>query len=235
MNLIRKGQNYTHRGVIGVEAGIVMIAFVIVGAALAIVVLNMGLSTTQKAKTTINSGLGEASSTMEIDGTVVGIACHDNQCGASPVMNATGIPITITSGGKDVNLDPELTAVKLVLNAVEYTDIYSGVVTGAGTSASSIEEGFDNGITAGYLATNPVDGLPDQTNTVAFIYFVVSNGDPDKILAIGEHAVLAVAFEAAERPAALDTMKIEIVLATGATLTIERDIPGLSTTMINLG
>ena len=52
MNLIRKGHRHTHRGVIGVESAIVMIAFVIVAAALAFIVLNTGFSTTQKAKTT---------------------------------------------------------------------------------------------------------------------------------------------------------------------------------------
>ena len=35
MNLIRKGHGHAHRGIIGVESAIVMIAFVIVAAALA--------------------------------------------------------------------------------------------------------------------------------------------------------------------------------------------------------
>jgi archaeal flagellin FlaB len=51
MNLIQKGHRHTHRGIIGIESAIVLIAFVIVAAALAFVVLNMGFSTTQKAKT----------------------------------------------------------------------------------------------------------------------------------------------------------------------------------------
>ena len=54
MKLVRKGHGHTHRGVIGVESAIVMIAFVIVAAALAFVVLNMGFSTTQRAKTAIH-------------------------------------------------------------------------------------------------------------------------------------------------------------------------------------
>jgi len=37
------------KGVVGIESAIVLIAFVIVAAALAFVVLNMGFSTTQKA------------------------------------------------------------------------------------------------------------------------------------------------------------------------------------------
>ncbi|MCV0366716.1 MAG: flagellin, partial [Nitrosopumilus sp.] len=57
MKLQRKGTRHSHRGVIGVESAIVMIAFVIVAAALAFVVLNMGFTTSQKAKTTIISGL----------------------------------------------------------------------------------------------------------------------------------------------------------------------------------
>ncbi|MCH8996247.1 MAG: flagellin, partial [Thaumarchaeota archaeon] len=42
MNLIQKGHEHTHRGIIGIESAIVLIAFVIVAAALAFVVLNMG-------------------------------------------------------------------------------------------------------------------------------------------------------------------------------------------------
>ncbi len=50
LNLIQKGHGHTQRGIIGLESAIVLIAFVIVAAALAFVVLNMGFSTTQKAK-----------------------------------------------------------------------------------------------------------------------------------------------------------------------------------------
>ncbi|MGQ0606725.1 MAG: archaellin/type IV pilin N-terminal domain-containing protein, partial [Candidatus Nitrosotenuis sp.] len=38
-----------HRGVMGIEAALVLIAFVIVAAALSFVVLNMGFSSTQQA------------------------------------------------------------------------------------------------------------------------------------------------------------------------------------------
>ena len=59
MKLQRKGTRQSHRGVIGVESAIVMIAFVIVAAALAFVVLNMGFTTSQKAKTSIISSLNK--------------------------------------------------------------------------------------------------------------------------------------------------------------------------------
>ncbi len=224
-----------HRGVIGAEAGIIMIAFVIIAAALAFVVLNSGFDTTQKAKTSILSSLGQASSTLEIVGNVIGVACHDNQCGAIPLLNATGVSIKLASGVDSVNFDPETTAVTLMLNGIEYSDIYKGVITGAGNTASSLEEGFDLAKVETWVASNPVDEDPDQTETVAFIYFTQANGDPNKIMVQGEHAVLALSFEASERPATLDTMKIEIITDNGATLLVERDIPLLDNSIVNLG
>ena len=88
MNLIQKGHRHTHRGIIGIESAIVLIAFVIVAAALAFVVLNMGFSTTQKAKVAIIAALEEAGSSLEVAGKITGVAdISDN------VLNATSIPV----------------------------------------------------------------------------------------------------------------------------------------------
>ncbi|HDD26553.1 MAG TPA: flagellin, partial [Acidilobales archaeon] len=61
------------RGITGIEAAIVMIAFVIVAAALAFVTLNMGMFTTQRTREVIHRGLGEASSALEVDGSVTAL------------------------------------------------------------------------------------------------------------------------------------------------------------------
>ena len=55
----------------GIETAIILIAFVIVAASFAFVVLNMGFFTAQRSKTVIGSGLAEASSAIEIDGSVI--------------------------------------------------------------------------------------------------------------------------------------------------------------------
>ncbi|RDJ31895.1 MAG: flagellin [Crenarchaeota archaeon] len=240
MNLIRKGHGHTHRGVIGVESAIVMIAFVIVAAALAFVVLNMGFSTTQKAKTTIISGLSEASSSLEVAGKVMGIACTTAAKGCStPYLNATGIPLRIASGGDAVNLEESYTQVKYLSNSIEYDDIYIGAVTTA--TASSLEGGFDAGITAFSelgTADNPVDQAL-TSGTYAFTYWSVSRGTQNAILDEGEHAILAIGFDSnatpEERPTALDKMRVEVILATGASLTVERDIPTLTHLVTDLG
>src|SRR3972149_3916414 len=118
MNLIQKG--HTHRGIIGIESAIVLIAFVIVAAALAFVVLNMGFSTTQKAKTAIIAAVEEAGSSLEVAGKITAFGDISNN-----VLNATSIPMKIVSGGATSNLDGNFTSVKIITDNIEYENIYT--------------------------------------------------------------------------------------------------------------
>ena len=60
------------KGIVGIEAAIVLIAFVVIAAALSYVVINMGFFTTQKTKETMQSGLDESLSALQLDGVVTG-------------------------------------------------------------------------------------------------------------------------------------------------------------------
>ena len=240
MNLIRKGHGHAHRGVIGVESAIVMIAFVIVAAALAFVVLNMGFATTQKAKTTIISGLGEASSSLEVSGKVMGVGC--TTCDSSnPKLNATVIPLKIASGGNSVNLDLNFVTVKYLSNTVEYTNLYEGTLNS--TTYTNAEAAFDAAETASWidgLATgganeNPIDGDTQATATTAFVFWSVTNTPQNSILDEGEHASLALVFADADKPNALDKMRTEVIVSTGAALTVERQVPTISYDIVDMG
>ena len=233
MNLARKRNGCSHRGIIGVESAIVLIAFVIVAAALAFVVLNMGFSTTQKAKTTIIAGLNEASSGLEVSGKVVGLA----QSGVSPVrLNATAIPIKVASGGDGVNLDPALTQIAYLSNSVQFDDIYIG------SFIDDVHDGFRSALAD---AQNPMTGdcwagSGDYPVTEATIYWSeASQSPPNLVLDQGEHALIAICFESGateQRPAGLDNIRVEVIVATGASLTVERQVPaGMSTAIVDLG
>ncbi|MGY5149634.1 MAG: archaellin/type IV pilin N-terminal domain-containing protein [Candidatus Nitrosopumilus sp. bin_68KS] len=235
MKLQQKGTRHSHRGVIGVESAIVMIAFVIVAAALAFVVLNMGFTTSQKAKTTIIAGLEESGSSMQVAGKVIGSGCTTSAggCSTTPYLNATSYPIKITSGGDSVNLSAATTAVKYLSNTVEYDDIYKGPITNAEyrTLSSAFTAAINN---YGYIEYHPTTaGGPNATS--AFIYWSVSGSTINSILDEGEHAVLTIAYEATERPAALDTIRAEIIPATGASLSVERQVPTITTSVVDLG
>ena len=228
MNLIRKGHGHAHRGVIGVESAIVMIAFVIVAAALAFVVLNMGFSTTQRAKTAIIASLEESSSSLEIAGKITGAGDVDVS-----FLNVTAVPLKIASGGSSVNLNVALTAVKYLSNSVEYDNIYNGTLTSGShiNLTKAMQVAVDNG--SSLLRTNPVNdtAVPETT---AIIYWSV-NRNNNFILDQGEHAILAIAHGSAERPGPLDTVRAEILVPTGAPLTIERLVPNITHTVVDLG
>ncbi|QLH06875.1 archaellin/type IV pilin N-terminal domain-containing protein [Nitrosopumilus ureiphilus] len=234
MKLQRKGTRHSHRGVIGVESAIVMIAFVIVAAALAFVVLNMGFTTTQKAKTSIISSLDEASSSMQIAGKVIGSG--DTTVGK---LNMTAFPIKIASGGANVNLDAKTAAVKYVSNSIDYDNIYVGTLSGEYKSLSSATAAAVSATSTGFetfsdVDVNPFLGVSHPSNTRAFIYWSQESTSND-ILEQGETAVLAIAFKANERPSALDKVKAEIIVPTGAALTVERQVPTITNQVVDLG
>ena len=220
----------SHRGVSGLEAAVITIVIVIVAAALAFVVLNMGFSTTQKAKTTIVSSLSEASSSLEVAGKVIAI-------GDTTLSNlrVVSIPIKVASGGDSVNLQNTTASIKYMSNSREYDNIYSAALTSATyanvttafTAANSQLAHFDNG--------NPVtsaSAAPD--NTKAIIYWSVRT-NTNAILDQGEHANVAIAYRIEDKPAALDKVKIEIIVPTGAALTVERQVPSITTSVVDLG
>jgi flagellin FlaB len=242
MKLQRKGTRHSHRGVIGVESAIVMIAFVIVAAALAFVVLNMGFSTSQKAKTTIIAGLAESSSSLQISGKVTGIGCSstssDPACSTNSKLNATAFPIKVTSGGNAVNLAEATTAIKYLSNSVEYDDIYAGPIYDAEYKSLSAA------LTAATRETgNSFDAFNDDahaisnattSSTKAIIYWI-QQSNTNAVLESGEHAVLAIAYDSNDRPSGLDTIKVELIVATGAALTVERQVPNIASSIVDLG
>ena len=232
MKLIRKGHGHAHRGVIGVESAIVMIAFVIVAAALAFVVLNMGFSTTQRAKTAIIASLEESSSSLEIAGKVTGAGDVDDG-----FMNVTAVPLKIASGGSSVNLSVGLTAVKYLTNNVEYDNIYAGHLQVG--NYDNLTLALDAAVSGGgagvdLINVNSVTSNTAANETAAIVYWTV-NRNNNFILDQGEHAILAIQHGGSERPQALDTIRSEILVPTGAPLTIERLVPNITHPVVDLG
>jgi flagellin FlaB len=230
MNLIQKGHRHTHRGIIGIESAIVLIAFVIVAAALAFVVLNMGFSTTQKAKTAIIAAYEEAGSSLEVAGKIT--ASGDP---LDDVINATTIPLKIVSGGASANLDGNFTSIKIITADIEYDNVYTYGPLFVGTYANATEAwqvAENNGwICAG---CNPYNGTLNPTETIAIIYWNVNQND-NAIMDIGEHAQLSVAYARDDRPHSLDTIAFEISTPKGAPLTVDRLVPNITTTIVDLG
>jgi len=114
------------KGIVGIEAAIVLIAFVIIAAAFAFMVINMGLFSTQRSKDTISQGLREASSPLQVDGSIFVRTTSDLD------VNASIIPLR-AMGVKYVPVGRNETVVSLSVvhrggSSISYSNIYYGVV-----------------------------------------------------------------------------------------------------------
>ena len=229
MKLIRKGNRPTHRGIIGIEAAIVLIAFVIVAAALAFVVLNMGFTTTQKAKTAIVAALEEAGSSMQVTGKIT--ATGDVQ---NVRLNTTNIPIKIVSGGASANLDGNVTAIRFVGSELEYDNVYDNGPISIGQFRNSTFA-WNQAQAMGWIAAgeHPItENGPAQTT--AIIYWTI-NKNNNTILDIGENIVMSIAYEASERPMTLEKVAFEIFIPEGAPLTVDRTVSEVTSRVVDLG
>ena len=90
---------HNDEGFTGLEAAIVLIAFVVVAAVFSYVVLGAGFFTTQKAQQAVHSGVSQASSTLEVVGNVYGLG-GTNNAGIEYVNFSLGL----AAGGTPVDL-----------------------------------------------------------------------------------------------------------------------------------
>jgi flagellin FlaB len=84
----------------GLEAAIVLIAFVVVASTFTYVVLGAGFFTTQKSQETVHTAVGQASSAVEIVGNVYGIA--DN---AGSDINRINFSLGLAAGATPVDIN----------------------------------------------------------------------------------------------------------------------------------
>ncbi len=85
-------------GFTGLEAAIVLIAFVIVAAVFAFVALQAGFSSTQQGQSVIHDGIGQAGSSCTVNGIVYGISA------APDYLDAIVIPVSLTAGSEPIDI-----------------------------------------------------------------------------------------------------------------------------------
>jgi len=187
-----------------------MIAFVVVAAALAFVVLNMGMFTTQRAREVIARGLGEASSALEVDGSVTAVTNSNGE------VTLISIPIKLAPGREVVDLNKSKTNIAIFISSsktgasLAYEDAHGGVLYG-----SSVPTSFD------LLSLRDDTKIQADSATVVFVKEVTS----DTVLEFGEKALVIIKLSNGLGP--YDKIRVEIRPPEGAPLTVERMIPAI--------
>ena len=90
---------YKDEGFTGLEAAIVLIAFIVVAAVFSYVVLGAGFFTTQKSQEVVHTGVQQASSTLQVVGNVYGMAPY-----AGGNVNNVSFTISLAPGGTPVDV-----------------------------------------------------------------------------------------------------------------------------------
>lgn len=192
------------RGIVGIEAAIVLIAFVVIAAALSYVVINMGFFTTQKTKETMTAGLEESLAALQLDGVVTG------KTNSTSYVEYICFPVKLSVGRASLDLKEESLIVSVYLPNATLLNVYQGAVSTSNSTWTTL------------VTTLGLTG--DQAK------FAIYNGDGDTVLESTEKAFLMVRLDSASTPRHTvydyETVKIEVKTAKGAALTVVRTAPG---------
>ncbi|TAK63705.1 MAG: flagellin [Dehalococcoidia bacterium] len=151
-------------GITGLETAIVLIAFVVVAAVFAFVVLSTGLFSSERGKETVYAGLAKTRGSMELTG---GVIASSN----TTKLTAITFDLTLAAGGDQVNLNPTDTTNRTVIsyqdndnkvNDVVYT---TTVITGGAGDLLEQGELFEINIDLTQTALTAVNLTTNQTFT----------------------------------------------------------------------
>ena len=99
----------SRKGIVGIEAAIVLIAFVLVASALAFVVLNMGMFTTQKSKEVIARAYEESTRALDVAGSVIAKVDTNNK-----LVDFIAVPIKLTAGARPIDLNKTVVSLTII-------------------------------------------------------------------------------------------------------------------------
>lgn len=148
-------------GITGLETAIILIAFVVVAAVFAFVVLSTGLFASERGKEAVYAGLGKTRGTMELTGGVIGSSNGTN-------ITQITFSLTLAAGGDTVNLratDPINRTVISYIDANTITpDLGYTTATVTGTNDGLLQPGELMTVTIDFTAqSSPITLGPNTT------------------------------------------------------------------------
>jgi len=140
------------RGITGLETAIILIAFVVVAAVFAFVVLSTGLFSSERGKEAVYAGLSKTRGTMELTG---GVIAESNTTAITTVT----FNVTLAAGGDSVNLratDPiNRTVISYIDANVVVPDLAYTTATLTGTNDGLLQQGELMSITIDFTTSSP--------------------------------------------------------------------------------
>jgi flagellin FlaB len=209
------------RGMVGIDTAIILIAFVLVAAAVAFVVLDMGMTSATKAKQTMVNGLQEASTALQVNGEILGVVN-----GTGKGIEEIAIPLGVTPGTGYVSFDKNTFVVSFTDQYGTYPNIYEGVSPKLISSSTSLSS----------LYNNTVSNTTGKSSVLATAYFITGNITPTVLGPYGQ-ALLVISVNSTKSMTPYNSFTVTIKPSVGGALTVSRIIPPdlVSNSTIDLG
>ena len=203
------------RGIVGIEAAIVLIAFVLVASALAFVAINMGMFASQKSKEVMAKAYDSATRALDVAGDAIAKVNTAKQ-----QVTAVYVPIKLSAGTSPVDL--KKTVVSLLVQKPD-------------GNGSAVADAVNMTGVTGLSKITSLDQITGLGSLSAMWY--IAQGNNNTLLEPGEVAILAVNVTdtAGNGLPAYSTIQIEIKPPVGAPLAVRYEVPPvLTSTYIDL-
>ena len=217
MKLLKNEDAFT-----GLEAAIVLIAFIVVAAVFSYVMLGAGFFATQEAQRTVHTGSQQASSSLEIIGNIYGMNDNAGKTSVSQKLDYIEFTVGNTAGGSPIDITQML--VTFVCGETSEVIPFSetGSIKGIGAATNPNSGGADSAIIAagtdgkwGVIMTYNDIGK-DATGTIE---------NRNKLLEPGEQFVLKVAFPEDAKLTPNTRFSVNLQPAIGAAFPIKKTVP----------
>lgn len=206
-----------------------LITFGVVALGITWSVMSSGFTSSDVMKEVVEEAVQDSANNLQVIGKVTASADVSDA-----KIKATSTPITATTTGlvdlRTQNIKVTYKIVKLGSHEISYDNIYSGMLKG---SASSLSDALAKAKEQGLISANPnLNEKPDTTS--AFVYWVIDQNN-DVFLEYNEIANLVVVYSDKDRPISSEFIKLQVEESEGMLLDIQRTIPTVSGTVVDLG
>jgi flagellin FlaB len=208
-----------------------LISFAVIAVSLTWTVMNSGLSSSEMVKDVVEDAVKHSANGLLVIGKMTGAADVTD----SKVM-VTATPVASTTSGL-VNVNPHnikvtYTIIKDGSHTITHDNIYVGTIQD--TSFNSINDALIEAKKRGLIQVNPLVDSEKPDTTSAFMYWII-NQDFDSNVQSNEIASLVVVYADKDRPSTGEYLRIDVVEERGILLTIERTVPNISSSILDLG
>ena len=206
-----------------------LITFGVVALGITWSVMSSGFTSSDVMKEVVEEAVQDSANNLQVIGKITASADVSDA-----KIKATSTPITATTTGlvdlRTQNVKVIYKIVKLGSYEISYDNIYTGMMKG---SASSLSDALAKAKEQGLISANPnLDEKPDTTS--AFVYWVIDQNN-DIFLENNEIANLVVVYSDKDRPTSGEFIKLQVEESEGMLLDIQRTIPTVSGTVVDLG